>query len=206
MFLIPELKLQYGLAGSLLLELSMDGSIKIVDNKLHPVSDKRERDPLLADLKSQIHASSKPRKIRYWINKAARNYNRKKKQIILDLEQKGLIKVEHHKFLGIIPYRKNFLRDQKIRNELIRRLKSALSIKEEMTEELVILCGLIQASKMHMIFSPDKSQQKKIEKQLKEIIKDSPIAGTIDKTIQEVQAAILTTIIASSVATSASSH
>jgi hypothetical protein len=56
---------------------------------------------------------------------------------------------------------------------------------------------------MHKILSKDKKELKLIKKELKRIIKENPIAETVDKTIREIQAAIITSITASVTVTAA---
>jgi hypothetical protein len=48
---------------------------------------------------------------------------------------------------------------------------------------------------MHKTLSSDKDELKRIKKELKQVIEKSPIAGIVDKTIKEVQAAIMVTTV-----------
>ena len=203
-FIISGLQLQYGIAGSVLLEMSVDKQIEIRNKVLVLNSTKGKSNPVIVDLELQIRDAAKPRKIRYWINKLARRYTKLKNYYLEELQRKRIIRIERKKFLGLIPYKKTYLVDSRLQRDLIRELKKAVLSRQEISNEQVVLLGLIEACKMQKIFTTDPQELKRIKKALKEIIKDSPIAGSIDETIKQVQAAIFVTMIATTAATSSS--
>jgi len=113
------------------------------------------------------------------------------------LVKKGVLRQERKNFLGLIPYTSNYIRDRRTREKLIRHFKMAVlhPSSTEVTGEDLALLGLIEASKMHKTLSSDKDELKRIKKELKQVIEKSPIAGIVDKTIKEVQAAIMVTTV-----------
>jgi hypothetical protein len=70
----------------------------------------------------------------------------------------------------------------------------------------VVILSLIEACKMHEILTSDRSELRELRKELKSLLKDSPIADVLDKTIKQVQAAIMGAVIASTVASSAGAN
>ncbi len=122
------------------------------------------------------------------------------------MEAKGLIRIEHRKFLGLIPYRKCYLTDSRTRDSLIRQLRECVLFRRELINENIVILGLIEACRMHNIISSDRQELKTIRKELKLIIKESPIAEAIDKTIKEVQAAIIAAVTVSTMAASTAAH
>lgn len=68
-FIISGLHIQYGIAGSLMLEMSVDKRIEIENGLLVLTSTKGKSDQLISEIEMQIRNSPKPRKIKYWINK-----------------------------------------------------------------------------------------------------------------------------------------
>jgi len=204
-FIIPDMQINYGIIGALLLEMSFLEMINIENNKLILKSNKSNNDPIIKEISLIIRNSRKPRKLRFWINKLARKSRNYKWTILNELVHKRLIRIENKKFLGLIPYRKTYLVDTKTRNSLLQELKKSILSRRNISDENIVVLGLVEACKMHKAITTDKTELKKIKKELKEIIKESPIAGTLDKTIKEVQAAIMVTLMASTVVTTSGS-
>ena len=68
------------------------------------------------------------------------------------------------------------------------------------------IAGLIEACRMHRILSDDRDELKTIRTQLKKIIKESPVSDVVSQTIRQVQAAIISSVTAAIVASSAGRH
>ena len=201
--MVSDMHIRYGIIGSLLLDMSLENKIAIDNNRLILKNGKNSNDPMVSEITTLIRNSSKPRKIKYWINKLARK-SRKYKWMILDgLANKKLIRIENKKLFGFIPYRSSYLVDSQLRNELIGELKKSILFKQALSDESSVILGLVQACKMYKAIASDKNELKTMKKELKEIIKESPIASTVDKTITEVQAAVMAAIVSSMAATTA---
>lgn len=206
-FSISGLYIQYGLSGSILLELSKLEIIELSGKRLQLKKGNEWQHSILKDCSNLMYQSKKDKPIRYWLHKFAKNTKKHKWSVVSSLVKKRLLRIEQHKFLGLIPYQKTYLIDSKTRNQLIQKLKSAILSGKVQDQDDLMLLGLVEACKMHNLFSKDRHKLKTIRKSLKAIIKDSPIASTVNQTIQEVQTAILGAIIASTVVTTtAGSH
>ena len=194
-FLISEMHINYGIIGAAMLEMSVDEQIKIVDDKLILNDDKVSDNAVVSEIADEIWKSKKSRKLRYWMQKLTRNSRKYKWEIIANLAENKLIKIEEKKFLRVFPYRKTFLTENNARKELIEQLRGATLYGEILDNDMLILLGLVEACKMHKIIASDKVELKKLRRILKVIIKDSPIAETLSKTIQQVQAALIVVIL-----------
>lgn len=204
-FIIPGMYIQYGIVGAALLEMSKDKQIDIENNKVLLIQEEKSYNPIISEIFMQIGNSKKIRTIKYWITKLAQKSNRFKWAILTDLEKNNLIKIERKSFLGIIPYRRHFLIDNTIRDNLISQLRNNVLFRQNLDEESILMLGLVEACKMHKIIALDRQELKKVKKELKQIIKESPIAETLDKTIKQIQAAIMGAIIASTAASASGS-
>ncbi len=205
-FIISDTHINYGIVGALLIEMTLDNKIIIEENKLILKSHKSSKDPIVSEISKIIKNSKKPRKIKYWVSKLE-NKSRKYKWIFLNkLEKDRLIRIEKKKFLRLFSYRRCYLIERKTRDDMIKQLKEGVLYKKELCNENIVLLGLIQATGMHKIFTSDRRELKAIKKKLKVILKDAPIAGAVDKTLKEMQAAIIgamaVSIAATTVATS----
>lgn len=203
-FIISGMHIQYGIVGAALLEMSQEKRIDIESNKVFLIKEEESDNPIISEISMQIRNSKKPRTIKYWVTKLARKSNRFKWAVLTDLEKNNLIRIESRKFLGLIPYRKHFLIDNAIRDNLISQLRNNVLFWQNLDEESILMLGLVEACKMHKIITSNRKELKIIKKELKHIIKESPIAETVDKTIKQIQAAIMIGIIASTAAASAS--
>ena len=203
-FLVSDTYINYGIIGAALLEMSLDGQIKIEENKLILIKNGESDNPIISEILIEIRNSKKPRKIKYWVTKLAQKSRKFKWAILADLEKNKLLRIEDRKFLGIIPYKKSYLIESNTRNELIIQLKKDALFGRDLSNDTILMLALIEACKMHKILTSDKDELKKLKQELKEIIKESPIAETVDQTIQQVQAAIIAAIVASTVAASTS--
>lgn len=207
-FLIGDLHINYGIIGAALLEMSVDEKITIIKDKLILIDDQNSNPSNSIDvaITAIIKESKKTRKLRYWLQKLARKSNQYKWVILSDLEEKGLVRIEHKKFLRIFPYKKSYLVENNVRNNLIEQLRKAALQRETMSNDTLLMLALVEACKMHKIIASDKRELKLLRKELKEIVKQSPIAETLNKTIQQMQAAIMIAIMASTSAAASSSN
>ena len=200
-FVIGGVQLNYGIIGALLLEMTKEKIVVLEDEKLVLKNRKRHKNPLVSEIAELIGASKKKRKIKYWIIKLNRKSYRYKWAILNEMDKKRLVRIEHKKFLGFIPYKRCYLSDGRTREKLIQHIRKAALYPSsvEVTSDDIVLMGLVEASKMHKTIASNKEELKKIRKELKEIIRDSPIAGVVDETIRQVQAAIVASMITTTV-------
>lgn len=200
---ISEIHLNYGIIGSILIDLSLKKSLEIKEKCFHVNTKFEYKDkeyPGFERISDFIINSKKSRKPKYWIQKFARKSRIYKWEFFNGLEKKRLVRIENRKFL-FIPYRRCYLVDSRTRNKLIDHLRDSVLYKKKKSEEDMAILGMVEACKMHKIISRDRHEVKMIKKELKTLLKDSPISQIVDDTIKQVQIAI-TIAIASSVAAS----
>ena len=202
-FILSDLHVNYGIIGAILLEMSIENKVIIENDCVILKNIENNDNQFISEISVMISNSKKPRKIKYWLTKLSGKSRRYKWIILNDLVNKKIIRIENKLFLGFVPYKRSYLIDNITRDNLIQGIRSNVLFHKELTNENVVLLGLIEACKMHKIITSDKDELKKLKGELKIIIKESPIADTVDKTIKQVQAAIIGAIVASTVASSA---
>jgi hypothetical protein len=205
-FIISSIQMDYGIIGSILMDMSLDDRIALENNKVILKKGAVSGNQILSEVISMISSSGKSHSIKHWITKLARRSGKYKWVALAELAGKKVIQTENRKFLGIIPYRKSYLLDSYNRNKMIQQLKYNVLSHKELSNETLAILGMIEACKMHKIISSEKDELKKIKKELKEIIKESPVASMVDQTIRQVQAAIFGAIAASTVTATAAHH
>ncbi|TRX52418.1 GPP34 family phosphoprotein [Fulvivirga sp. M361] len=199
-FMVSDIHVNYGFSGSLLLEMSEKAKISIDNDLVVLQRGERSSNPVISEIESLINDSGKSRKMKYWVSKIAGKSGKYKKIFLQSLANKRLIRIESKRFLGLIPYMNHYLLDSRTRNSLIQELKNSVLQKKALKNDITILLSLVEACKMHKVLATDKIELKKLKKELKEIVKNNPIAGTVDQTIQEVQVAVMAAIFASTIA------
>lgn len=207
-FKIPPIHFKYGIAGAILLELSLRKIISLKEARVvieqQPVTIDPDY-PIFEEIIQSIQLGRRLHKPRFWIQKFGRR-PRKFKWIFLDgLAKKRLIRIKELKFLWI-PYRRSYLIDTSSRQKLIYNLREVLIYKKPKTEADIAILGLVESCKMHRIIEPDRSKRKIVRQELKQILKESPISEILAATIKQIQMAITIAIVASSAGGAGGSH
>ena len=201
--MISQRYIQYGIPGALLLDLALDDRIDLKDSRLLLKSARVADKGIMGDLATMISGTAVPKKTGYWIRKLARHYNKYLKQILKDLEHKRLVRLEDRKFLGLIPYQKSYLIESYTRSNLIRQLKGSIMVTRDPAGDNMALAGLVEACRMHRLLTTDREELRTIKTQMKKTVKESPVTDAVGKTIREVQAAIMASVTAAIIASTA---
>jgi len=204
-FIVSEQIRNVGLIGSILLDLANSKNLEIENGKLMIKSVVTDLPQPYMDILGQIEKSSRIRKIKTWVAKFSRKSKKYQKAILLDLESKGIIRINNKRFLGIRYYNTQLI-NSGIRDNIINEIREVIFNNAKINNENSLMLGLIQACKMHKIICKDKSELRICKKKLKEIMKSDSIAQGVDKVIKEMQTAIIGAVVASSVAASAASN
>jgi hypothetical protein len=203
-FMIPHMFLQYGIAGAILLDMTLENRIELENKQLILKPSRVTADPVINEAVTLMSQSTRSRKADYWVRKLASSYRKYKWQVLKGLADKRMVRIEEKKFLGLIPYRKSYLIESYTRGNILRQLKSEiLAYTREPSSASMAIAGLIEACRMHRILSDDREERKAIRTQLKKIIKDSPVSDIVSQTIKQVQAAIIAGVTAAIIASTA---
>ena len=196
---------KYGMMGAIFLDLSLKGAIEL-ENKVIRVTGKKDDLYLEAgEILQRLREHKKPKKAKYWIRKMGSKGNRYKKRMLQQMKDKGLIRIEKRKFLGLIPYQKTYLLKPDQRHKMLLRLREVVMGRQKAGNEEALLLGLIRACRIQRILVQQKGEQKKIRKALKQFMEENAIAGAVGETLKEIQAAIFASAGAASAASAASS-
>ena len=201
--LIDNIRFRYSLTGAILMDFLDNGEITLSENKLIPRLNKNG-DPvhdLFADI---FEKSSKQRRISYWVQKLTRKSRFVFKETTDALINRGMLRHEKRYFLNIIPYNRYFLTDNRLRTGIIDEIREVLLNDKPATRKQGMLIGLIKASRAHGLLAKGKEENRILRKKCNDFRQNDPMASEIDKAIREVQAAIIASVTAASVAASSS--
>lgn len=184
----------YGLAGAILLELSLLESISIVNKKVVLKNQKKVGDPLLDKYLELITNSKKDRYVMHWIQTFGNKERSIKKEILDKLILKGILTKREEKFLWVFNNDKFPTLNSKPENALRKGLYEIIEYGKAPKVDDLMLISLIDTCKMNRLVY-GKERTKKYKGAIKTLIKDSKNNNAISSTIKEVHSIILTMII-----------
>jgi hypothetical protein len=205
-FIIPSTYLQYGLAGAILLDLTISDRIETDGTKLSLKRSRPTTDPLLQEVTALMSQSTEPRKTGYWIRMLGVRYNKYLLQLLKGLAGKRLLRIEEKKFLGLIPYRKSYLLESYTRSNLVRQLRSEIMAYRGVPGENFPLAVMVASCRMQRIVTTNRDELKQIRSQLKLMAREHPVSDAVAQTVSQVQAAVIASITAAVVASTAGRH
>jgi len=197
--------LTYGMAGAMLMDLSLAGKISLEGHTVIPGKDSSLTGITAYDrMLKAISDSSRQRSLKVWVRRLGNKSAWYRKEMQRYLVKKGVLKVEHKRFIGI-PYSLHYVARPGYRKSLINRYKDIILYNKVPEDHEMMVLGLFYACKMHKVISRGGPERRKVRKKLVEIIHDNPFATDINKAIMEIQAAITASIAATAAMSAASS-
>ncbi|HEY9117295.1 MAG TPA: GPP34 family phosphoprotein, partial [Roseivirga sp.] len=136
----------------------------------------------------------------------ARKSNDIKNDTLQRLINKGILKKEEHKILWLIPNEKYPTSDLSPENKVRKRLDDVINENSPVDPHDVMLLSLIDATDLTKEAFRDKDDYKAISKKINEVTKDIRVSQIINKSIREIQAAIMIAITASIIVTGVTSN
>ncbi len=202
--------LDFGLAGALLLEMTVDERIGIRDGKLVVQNATPSGDPLHDEVLTVLTAKKRRLKpVKYWVPRLASKMRKLRHKIADRLVLSGILRREKKRILGIFPSVRyptaNPLPELEVREQLKHTILEGdfPSTETRMVLNLVKACDLSDE-----VFGKDARKQIKARfKELEQEPGDSEAVGkAISEAVQAVQAAVMMSITTVIIASSAASH
>lgn len=192
--------LDYGLAGAVLLDLSLAGCVDVQDGKVAATG--VPDDPLLADAGEAVRGSGKPRDAKHWVQRLPKALKPLRSRLAERLVEAGVLRKERSKLLGLFPRTRYPEADPATEEALRSRLTAALVDGAEPEPRTALLVSLLVPLDLVKAVVP-KEHRREAKRRAKEIA-DRGIVGTgLDKVVQELQAAVMVSVIAATTASSA---
>ncbi len=191
-FLIDAMSLNYGIAGAILLELSEEKKISIINKRLTISNFKLTGDKVIDASIKLINDSKKKRKIKYWVYKIGNKSSGLKKMILDNLKNKKIVKITSKKyFFRLI----TIYRYPIINNTYLEELKKGIKdiVLENKKTDLagLLLLSLMNSCKLTRVLFMNKKEHNAARKRIKELTKDVEISNEVSQTLKEIQAAVI---------------
>ena len=204
-FVTDSTHLHMGFSGAILLELALREKINIVNDRVILVNDAYEKEMVINKTIDLIKASEKDRRIRYWVNKLAHNARQMKDDTLKGLMNKGVLGKQDSKILWIIPNTKYPTHDLTPENKVRQRLHDVMLEGVKANPRDVMLLSLIDVSELTREAFRDKEEYKIVKKKIKEVSQNIEISQVVNRTIRDIQAAVMVAVMAAVVVTTTSS-
>ncbi|MBI9052782.1 MAG: GPP34 family phosphoprotein [Bacteroidales bacterium] len=190
--LIDSLSLNYGIAGSILLEMSEINKITIKNKRIIVSDTKLTNNSIIDECVNLISRSRKPRKAKFWINKIGNRANRFKKEILADLNVKRIVIIKQKTFLwGLISLKRYPSSNIKIITDLKQKLKGIVLENQKTDIDGLMILSLMNSCKLSHVLFANKKEYRKSNKRIKELVREVEISNDVGLAIKEIQAAVL---------------
>ncbi|MFC3418739.1 GPP34 family phosphoprotein [Salinicoccus hispanicus] len=182
--------IEYGLTGAILSELTLMERIELQEDKVVVVDRTPTEVPYFETVLDEMEKAKKPEKIEYWMDRLPFKMHNIKKEIIQSLVDKGILKEESKKFLFVFKWKHHPEADGRAEEEIRNRLQRIV-FKDETPDPLAgILLNLIKICNLTAeVFGEEK--QETAEKRIEKIAAESEYDVAINKSIEEMEAAIM---------------
>lgn len=194
--------LDNGLGGALLLELALDRRVDIEDKRVVVIDRGPTGSPLADEALARI-AEDKPRRPGHWVTKLSKQA---RPRILARLVDEGVLTVEKDRVLWVFPRTKYPSANGEIpavEAAARERVRAAVLGSGPVEPRTAALCALLAATELDNVVTG--LDRKRVKVRLKEIGEGAWAADAVRKTIEEIQAAVMVAIIASTTAATAGS-
>ena len=199
-----SIRLDHGLGGSLLLELAIAGRLDVEDKKVIVRDPAPTGDPLVDQALARIVADDKPRRPGYWVKKFAKDARKLTLDRLVELE---VLTREQDTVLLVFP-RTRYPAPHGVEpvpeTEARQRLTAAVAGAGAVEPRTAALCALVAATNLdRKVFST--LDRKRAKERLLEISAGDWAATAVRKTIEEIQTAVIVSVLAASTVGAATS-
>jgi Golgi phosphoprotein 3 len=199
--------LSTGLTGAVLMELVLEGHLRVQGSKLKVAPGGagiglERRDEILREALNVIAMDSTSRDAAFWVRVLPRKLGRLQTRFTRRLIDKGIVREEQRRILGLFPSKRYLAVDEEQREEILGRVRSAVLGADQPDERTEILVALVRSCNLTgRLFTKDELNHAR--PRLKEIADGSLIGRTVSGSMATAQTAIGTAVAASVAASAA---
>lgn len=193
----------YAVAGAALVELALAGRIEVTDEKAPKVL-VRDAAPVgvapLDGVLASVAGREKPRTAQDWVSRLASDTVKSARESLVD---RGLVREEHKKVLGIFPRQTFPEADGGPEAALRQRLSDVLVAGAEPDERTAALVVVLHGAGLSKLLVPEDRSvtAKELDARMKEIAASHWAAKAVRRTIEGVQAAVIAAVMIPTIVT-----
>ena len=145
---LPANTLGFALAGAVILDLSLAGSIDTDPRQLTVINPAPTGSPLLDVWLSRFHASRQPKSVLFWLHELAAHQEEIHRAALERLVERGILRRQEHQLFGPFKVRRYQTLDDTERTEVRARLTQLILSEELPTPRDVMLLSLIHGCRL----------------------------------------------------------
>lgn len=189
--------LDSGLAGALLLDLSLAGAVSIEDGNVTATG--TADDPLLAATLEAIRAKDRPRGPKHWIGALPRALKPLRGRVAEPLVERGVLREDRSRLLGLIPRTRFPEVDPEPEARLRERLAAVLLEAAEPDLETALLISLLVPLGLVRGLAP-RERRREAQRRAERVADRSLVGEDLGRVVKEMQAAVIAAVTAATVA------
>lgn len=185
-----SMRLNYALAGGVLLQLTQKKKIELVDNKVNILDNSPTDNFLMNDAIKLIEGITNKKAVNV-VYKLARLTRKLKDGIVMDLMAKGILKEQEGKVMWLFPTTHYPMVDSTLENRVKAELIDIVDNNHPAQNEdnLFLLSVLLNCNLEKEVFG-NKANKKKIAKRIEELTAESSVGGATNQALIQMQAAM----------------
>ena len=184
--LIAGTSLDLGLGGALLLDLALRDRVTLVDSQVALVDRTPVGEPLLDAALTAVAGDERRHEPEHWVRHLARGVRSAVQQ---RLASAGVLRVEDHKVLGVLPIHHARLADPGIERRLVHDLYDAVVLGAAASRETAALASLALAVELERHLFP-RSDRRAVQRRMGEIAEGAWVGAAVHHAIDAVNAAL----------------
>ncbi|MEV4937051.1 GOLPH3/VPS74 family protein [Streptomyces zaomyceticus] len=181
----------WAVAGGMLLDLVLTGRVSVDDGRIRVTDATPTEIPLLDERLRRLDAwcakKGRAPKVTDWL---AKDHTKAVKATIGSLRERGLVREEQHRVLGLFPVTRYPEADGSVERELRARLQAVLRDGPTHHARTTGLLALIHGAKLHRLAFPD-VPRKEVVPRLEELTAGQWAAEGVRRAIRDMQAAMI---------------
>ena len=203
-FLIDSIALNHGLAGAVLMKLTILKKINIEHRRVYVIDSGETGSAFYDSILQYLQARKKPRKVRFWVHKLATRLRKQKYELIDNLVRQGILIKQKQRLLGFIPCTTYPTVDSTPEDELRSQLLAIIRGKRTTDPKSLMLLSLLEATKLTRALFYQRRAYKFAHKRIKALTREFETSNLIHITIKKICAKIIN--VSTSAAVAPDSH
>jgi golgi phosphoprotein 3 len=186
---LPAQAMKFALAGALLMELALADRIDTDLRTLKVVDAKPTDDALLDEVLNLLQTAKTDQSTQHWLNELAWQCQNMQEQVLQQLVDKGVLKIEDRKILWVFAMRRYPLMDDREVKEVRTRLRDLILGNDIPDPREGVLVGLVNACGLFDdIFTED--ELARVRPRIAQLVKLDLIGREVNRSLNEISLAV----------------
>lgn len=160
----PFMGLEFGLAGAVLMDLSLQGKIKAEENRITVLSEGDCCNEMFDDALKMIAASEEIETPRYWVWKLGIHIQEIKDYFLEQLVEKGILEKKEQNILWIYHRKCYPLLDDKVEQDVKQLVRQCIVSGAKPEDSEIVLISLMKACNLIDVIFSEEEKQKYLER------------------------------------------